>query len=86
MRTWYRVRYLLPPNDPRYLELTDADIQLEYWTIRAHLKSPGETEFDTPGFDDDLSALMAGELDDPSAATPFADGAPDFETVTHYGG
>lgn len=86
MRTWYRVRYNLPPTDPRYLDLTDEDIQLEYWTIQAHIRPPGTTEFDTPGFDDDLSDLMAGNLDDPSTATPFADIAPDFETVTPYGG
>lgn len=72
MRTWYRIRYNLPPNDPRYLDLTDADIQLEYWTIRTHLAPPGEAEFDTPEFDADLADFMAGALDD-------------FEPVTHDG-
>lgn len=85
MRTWYRIRYNLPPNDPRYLDLTDADIQLEYWTIRAHLKPPGEAEFDTPDFDEDLAAFMAGEMDDFVPVTQYAAGDEDFEVIDHGG-
>lgn len=79
MRTWYRVRYNLPPNDPRYLDLTDADIQREYWTIRAFLRPPNEAEYDTPEFDDDLAAYMAGELDDFVPVQPHE--VDDFEPV-----
>lgn len=69
MRTWYRVRYNLPPNDPRYLSLTDADVQLEYWTIREHTRPAGETEFDTPDFDADLAAFLSGDLDEYAQVT-----------------
>jgi hypothetical protein len=72
METWYRVRYNLPPNDPRFLDLTQADILLEYWTIRTLTRPAGETEFETPDFDQDLADFMADESD--------------FETVTHDGG
>jgi hypothetical protein len=27
---WYRRRYILPPNDPRYLDLTYGEILTEY--------------------------------------------------------
>lgn len=28
---WFRKKYNLPPNDPRYLELTREQIAAEYW-------------------------------------------------------
>ena len=28
---WFRRKYNLPPNDPRYLELTSEQIMAEYW-------------------------------------------------------
>ncbi len=31
MGFWFRRKYNLPPNDPRYLALTQQDIFEEYW-------------------------------------------------------
>lgn len=28
---WFRRRYNLPPNDPRFLSLTDEEIAADYW-------------------------------------------------------
>lgn len=30
LRFWFRNKYNLPPTDPRYLNMTDEDIALEY--------------------------------------------------------
>ena len=32
LQWWFRDRYRLPPNDPRFLALTNDDLALEYWT------------------------------------------------------
>ena len=29
---WYRDKYKLTPNDPRFTDLSVADIELEFWT------------------------------------------------------
>lgn len=71
IETWYRDRYRLPPNDPRFLDLTPADLLQEYWTIHYLNAPPNQTEHDTPDFDADLEAFMRGD--------------DDFETVTHHG-
>lgn len=70
IEAWYRDRYRLPPNDPRFLSLTSADLLLEYWTVHYLNAPPGQQEFDTPDFDKDLDAFMSGD---------------DFETVTRHG-
>lgn len=35
MSFWFRDRYKLPPNDPRFLDLTEEEILLEYETVIA---------------------------------------------------
>lgn len=35
MEFWFRRRYNLPPNDPRFLDLTPLEIQAEYWAHHA---------------------------------------------------
>jgi hypothetical protein len=30
LRVWYRRKFTLPPNDPRFLDITDDEILLEY--------------------------------------------------------
>jgi len=35
LRFWFRSRYKLPPTDPRYLNITDAEILLEYEMVLA---------------------------------------------------
>lgn len=40
LRYWFRQKYLLTPNDQRYLDMTDEDIALEY---EADLAFNGET-------------------------------------------
>lgn len=30
LRVWYRRKFNLPPNDPRFLDITDAEILLEF--------------------------------------------------------
>ncbi|HPC58111.1 MAG TPA: hypothetical protein PK689_03845 [Kiritimatiellia bacterium] len=75
IETWYRDRYRLPPTDPRFLNLTPAELLLEYWTVHYATQPAGATEFDTPDFDADVAAMMRGDL-----RMPADD---DFEVVTH---
>lgn len=56
LRYWFRNKYRLPPTDPRYLDMTEAEIEMEY---QAHLyrsvldkgREPDLDEFETAEID-----------------------------------
>ena len=61
LQWWYRDRYKLPPNDPRFLSLTDADLLLEYWTAYYAAQAAKGEAISFEGEDDDynLDAILA---------------------------
>lgn len=82
MEYWYRRQYNLPPNDPRFLDVTMDEIAREYWAAHYFDKwQKGETEeeFEDPDFDESEVASMdqddAG--DDGEWVEVAADGASD---------
>jgi hypothetical protein len=64
METWYRRRYNLPPTDPRFLDSTVEDIELDYWT-QHFADRPNAVEDEDDDFDiDEIKAQMAANPDD----------------------
>ena len=64
---WYRRRFNLPPNDPRFLSLTPGEIVTEYWAhhyddLYSHGKL--DAEFDNPDFEADWEQFMTDENTD----------------------
>lgn len=59
---WFRRRFNLAPNDPRFLELTPEQVATEYWAHQYADKPPGE-EFEDDSFDADAldAQLAAGD-------------------------
>lgn len=58
---WYRRQFHLPPNDPRFLDLTYGEVLTEYWAHQYDdLIAAGKQieEFDNPEFDDDWERFM----------------------------
>lgn len=79
MNFWFRKKYNLAPNDPRFLELTREDIETEYW---AHFYSENKVteEFDDEDFDEDAYlAQLEAEAKDRAAGQPSADTPPDVD-------
>lgn len=62
MEFWYRRKFNLPPNDPRFLELTSFDIQREYWA-HYHVENRVSDEIEDEYFDLDEVLRQAEELD-----------------------
>jgi hypothetical protein len=52
---WFRRKYRLPPTDPRYLDATFHDIEVDYWANRyqdhADSGRPEEEEIEDEDFD-----------------------------------
>jgi hypothetical protein len=48
---WFRERYNLPPTDPRFLAMSEEDIEAEWWAFH-YQESKASVEFD----DDDENA------------------------------
>lgn len=61
LQWWFRDRYRLPPNDPRFLALTSDELALDYWTAYyAASAAKGEAiSFDEEDDDYDLAAIEA---------------------------
>jgi hypothetical protein len=58
---WYRRKFNLPPNDPRYLDLGIGEILTEYWAHYyddLHSKGKLEDEFENPDFDEDWEKFI----------------------------
>jgi len=66
-RFWFRKKYNLPPNDPRYLSMTDADIIADYWAYY-YDENGNEDEFEADGDYDEkvenLDDVDFSELED----------------------
>lgn len=56
MGFWFRRKYNLPPNDPRYLELTADQIMAEYW---AHQYAEKGIQDEVEDEDFDMAAEVA---------------------------
>jgi hypothetical protein len=39
---WFRRKFNLPPNDPRFLEMTDEGMAVEFWAHHYAEKPPAE--------------------------------------------
>lgn len=56
MGFWFRRKYNLPPNDPRYLDLTAEQIETEYW---AHQYADKGVQDEVEDDDFDMAAEVA---------------------------
>ena len=64
---WYRRRYNLPPNHPRFLSLSEYDFQTEYWAHHyddLFQKGELESEAETEDFEKELEKFMADDSDE----------------------
>lgn len=59
---WFRRRFNLPPNDTRYLALTDEEIETEYWAHR-YADNPVTDAAEDDDFDLDEILAQAGDDD-----------------------
>lgn len=74
---WYRNKYKLTLNDPRYLDTTDLDRLTDYWAQR-YLDDPKLLqEIEDESFDKD--AILAEWGDEPEPADP--DEVDDWEEI-----
>lgn len=63
---WYRRRFNLPPNDPRFLDLTEQEILTEYWAHHYDdLRAQGKPieEYEDPDFDAEAERFMVDDDD-----------------------
>lgn len=87
---WFRRKYNLPPNDPRFLDLTLEQIETEYWAWHYFEQPPGE-EFDDDEFDEDeilaqiearaLAKQQMQQQQQPPAAEPLPPEVDDWEDI-----
>lgn len=63
---WFRQKYNLPPNDPRFLDLTLQDLETEYWAVHYFNEPEGKSEeFEDDDFDmeAEIAAIEARALE-----------------------
>ena len=62
---WFRNHYRLPPTDPRYLDMTPEEIEIEYWAWN-YLQNGVGDEIETDGYntDDVLAAMESDDWED----------------------
>ena len=58
-RFWFRQKYNLPPKDPRFLQMTEEEIQIEFWACQFYEeilkgRAPTVDFFDTDYVDEAL--------------------------------
>jgi hypothetical protein len=70
MEFWIRRKYRLLPNDPRFLELTEEDVEAEYLAHQYAEKNGVPDEIEDENFDEHLA-----ELESDLGVTPAAPGA-----------
>ena len=58
---WFRRKYNLTPNDPRFLDMTVRDIEIEFWAHHYH-ENPAKDEVEDEDFD--LEAIRAAGDDE----------------------
>lgn len=59
---WFRRKYNLAPNDPRFLELTTEDIEAEYWAHH-YRETNGREEVEDEDFDLEAEIARMNEED-----------------------
>jgi hypothetical protein len=69
MGFWFRRKYNLPPNDPRYLSLTEQEISEEYWAY--HYAENGTVEeVEDDDFDADEEIRRINEEAEAAGGSP----------------
>lgn len=65
LELWYRRRYNLAPNDPRFLALTPHDLEVEYWT-QYYADNPAQEEVSDDDFNQEaiLAAIENGDWEE----------------------
>lgn len=53
---WFRKKYSLPPNDPRFLSMTVEDMATEYWAYQ-YEANPNQEEIEDEDFD--IESILA---------------------------
>lgn len=56
---WFRRKYNLPPNDPRFMSMTLEDIQIEYWAHHFYDKPDSEFEAFTDDYDAEVERMIS---------------------------
>ena len=84
-RFWFRQKYNLPPKDSRFLAMTEAEIQTEFWACQFYKeikkgRTPTVDFFDTD-FVDDAMAKWAEEDDELIDLHSAKDQVKDWEEV-----
>lgn len=61
---WFRKKYGLTENDPRFLEMTVEAMLSDYWAHH-YFDNPNadQEEFENPDFEDDVKAMLGNEED-----------------------
>lgn len=60
---WFRKKYNLTPNDPRYLDMTAREIEVDFWAHHFYDNPSAKEEVEDEDFD--LEAIRAaGDADD----------------------
>lgn len=87
---WFRRKYNLPPNDPRFLDLTLEQIEAEYWAWHYFEQPPGE-EFDDEDFDEEeimagieARALARQKQQQQQQAQPAAESEPSLDDINDW--
>lgn len=68
---WFRQRYSLPPNDPRFLALTPQEVETEFWACQ-YAETKAVEDFEDEDIDieeilaeaDRAEAIKTGEWDE----------------------
>jgi hypothetical protein len=47
---WFRQRYHLPPNDPRFLALTPEEVETEFWACQ-YAEKPATEDYEDDSID-----------------------------------
>jgi hypothetical protein len=70
---WFREKYNLPPTDPRWLAMTEEDVEAEWWAYH-YQESKASVEFDDDdeGAADDFLARTIAEGEAAEAAEAAA--------------
>lgn len=73
MEWWFRERYRLSPNDPRYLDTTREEMLLDFWTAY-YATTKGESTFEAEDEDFDLDQILADAEEDWEAVPELSHG------------
>jgi hypothetical protein len=75
---WFREKYNLPPTDPRFLAMTEEDIESEWWACH-YQESKASVEFDDD--DENASSDYLAQIEREAAEAAANGGATQAENV-----